>query len=89
MGGGIGRRGRLKIFCPIGRAGSSPASSTEFSVKLFILLGIMLFNGAVMVSTGRNKDITACTGWSAGQFKSRLVTTANDNGVAEELPQAA
>ncbi len=26
--GGIGRHARLKILCPLGRAGSSPASST-------------------------------------------------------------
>ena len=28
--GGIGRRGRLKICCPQGRAGSSPARGTSF-----------------------------------------------------------
>ncbi len=27
--GGIGRHARLKILCPLGRAGSSPASSTR------------------------------------------------------------
>ena len=32
-GGGIGRHARLKILCPFGRAGSSPAPGTLASQK--------------------------------------------------------
>jgi hypothetical protein len=43
--GGIGRHARLKILCPIGRAGSSPAPGTEASQKCgaFCILGKMSF----------------------------------------------
>ena len=35
LGGGIGRHCRLKICCPYGRAGSSPAPGTDNKTPLF------------------------------------------------------
>ena len=41
--GGIGRHHRLKICCPLGRAGSSPATSTNYTLSVALLLLGLLF----------------------------------------------
>ena len=33
--GGIGRHARLKIWCPLGRAGSSPARGTKIANNFY------------------------------------------------------
>ncbi len=50
LGGEIGRRARLKLWCPQGRAGSTPApgtmySGTELGESLYHLISTTTMNG--------------------------------------------